>query len=73
MGLPVFVNWAKLAWILGRMLFLEGIEFLYYFGGMTMEEKSAAVRDFEESESIKVMVKLCHHRFHCFSFLSSFK
>ncbi|KAK4235222.1 hypothetical protein C8A03DRAFT_18001 [Achaetomium macrosporum] len=52
----IFVNWAKLAWIIGRMLFEEGIPFLYYFGSMMMEEKNAALKDFQDRADIKVMV-----------------
>ncbi|KAL2261278.1 hypothetical protein VTK26DRAFT_4482 [Humicola hyalothermophila] len=52
----VFVNWAKLAGIIGRMLFEEHIPFLYYFGDMTKGQKIAAVADFEDRPEIKVLI-----------------
>ncbi|KAK4099193.1 hypothetical protein N658DRAFT_487787 [Parathielavia hyrcaniae] len=52
----VFVNWAKLACIIGRMLSEEEIPFLYYFGDQTKEEKAAAIADFRERPEPKVLV-----------------
>jgi hypothetical protein len=52
----VFVNWAKLACVIGRMLSEEGVPFLYYFGDLTPEQKAAAIPDFQNHAEIKVLV-----------------
>ncbi|KAK3294100.1 SNF2 family N-terminal domain-containing protein [Chaetomium fimeti] len=52
----VFVNWAKLACIIGRMLHEEHIPFLYYFGDLTKDQKEAAILNFQEKPDIKVLV-----------------
>ncbi|AEO70728.1 uncharacterized protein THITE_2024021, partial [Thermothielavioides terrestris NRRL 8126] len=52
----VFVNWAKLACILGRMLYEEGIPFLYYFGDLSTDDKSGAIADFQYKPDIKVLI-----------------
>jgi hypothetical protein len=54
----VFVNWAKLACIIGRMLHEEEIPYLYYFGDMTRDQKDAAILEFQENPGIKVLVSL---------------
>ncbi|KAK4125866.1 hypothetical protein N657DRAFT_688527 [Parathielavia appendiculata] len=57
----VFVNWAKLACIMGR-LFEEQIPFLYYFGDLSLEEKAAAINDFRDRLEIKVLASGRVHR-----------
>ncbi|KAH6855854.1 P-loop containing nucleoside triphosphate hydrolase protein [Chaetomium sp. MPI-CAGE-AT-0009] len=52
----VFVNWNKLGCIIGRMLHEEDIQFLYYFGCLTKDQKEAAILNFEEKPDIKVLV-----------------
>lgn len=51
----VFVNWAKLACIIGRMLDEEEISYLYYFGDMTKQQKEAAIPEFQDNPDVKVM------------------
>ncbi len=61
----VFVNWAKLACIIGRMLNEEQIPFLYYFGDLKLDQKDAAITTFQTNPEIKILVRPLpsHHPF----------
>ncbi|KAB5577908.1 P-loop containing nucleoside triphosphate hydrolase protein [Coniochaeta sp. 2T2.1] len=52
----VFTQWVLLGRILGRVLQQEGINFLYYFGEMSREEKEDNVKVFHNVPDVKVMV-----------------
>lgn len=52
----MFVQWVRLARILGRVLAEEGINFLYYFGSMTKDQRNKAVETFQDDPNAKVMV-----------------
>ena len=52
----MFVQWVRLARIIGRMLTEEGINFLYYFGSMTKEQRNKAVETFQDDPKATVMV-----------------
>ncbi|KAG7287136.1 hypothetical protein NEMBOFW57_006641 [Staphylotrichum longicolle] len=52
----VFVNWTKLGCIIGRVLYEEGIRFLYSFGDLTRGQKDAAIAKFQSDPGIKVLV-----------------
>lgn len=54
--MPVFVEWSKMAAIIGRMLYEEELRFLYYVGDMNTEQKNAAITDFEERPDVKILV-----------------
>ena len=41
---------------IGRMLCEEEIDFLYYFGDLSKDQKNAAIADFEDKPNIKVLV-----------------
>src|SRR6266566_2098500 len=51
--------WKELARILGRMLQAEEIEWLYFEGGMSMQQRQKQVDDFHSNPAIKVMVCFC--------------
>lgn len=42
--------------IIGRMLQDANLDFLYYFGSMSHEEKYKAVKDFTEKKEIRVLI-----------------
>lgn len=44
--------------VLGRMLQLAGINFLYFYGELTQVQKDKAILDFKESPEQKIMVSL---------------
>ncbi|KAK3317938.1 P-loop containing nucleoside triphosphate hydrolase protein [Apodospora peruviana] len=52
----VFVQFAKLACILGRILCQEKIQFLYYFGDQTTDQKVDSLLKFQEKPEIKVLI-----------------
>lgn len=52
----IFTQFTLCVKVLGRMLNAEKIRFLYYNGDMSIPERDEAVRNFEQEDTIKVMV-----------------
>lgn len=53
----IFAEWLGTAKILGRMLEKEGINFLYYNGGLPILAREKNLGDFKTKPGIKVMVR----------------
>jgi SNF2 family DNA or RNA helicase len=54
--ISVFTNFILTGQIVGRMLQDANIDFLYYFGGLSLTQKQEAIRDFTEKSNIRVLV-----------------
>ncbi|KAK7749081.1 hypothetical protein SLS62_008476 [Diatrype stigma] len=52
----VFVQWGITAKVIGRMLGVANIPFLYYWGDMTPQQRGNALEDFKTKSNIKVLV-----------------
>ncbi|KAK4167647.1 SNF2 family N-terminal domain-containing protein [Cladorrhinum sp. PSN259] len=52
----VFAQWVPMLAILGRMVFQQGLRFVYYWGGMQTQKKSHSIKAFREDPEIKVML-----------------
>lgn len=52
----VFTQWVMVARILGRVLEQEKIDFLYFFGEMSREEKEDNLNVYRELDNVKVLV-----------------
>ena len=56
----VFTEWVMTGKILGHMLRIANIGFLYYYGSMSEQAKEAALRDFDKDPTKKILVsELC--------------
>lgn len=54
--ITVFVQWIPMLAILGRMIFQNGLRFVYYWGLMNETQKARSIRGFKCDPEIKVMV-----------------
>ncbi|KAI1264261.1 SNF2 family N-terminal domain-containing protein [Xylariaceae sp. FL1019] len=52
----VFVEWNLTACVLGRVLDLEGVKYVYYWGDMSLNAKTKSLEDFRDHPEAKIMV-----------------